>query len=200
MAVPPKEKYRYIVVLDPGHGGKAIGADGGAGLFEKDINFDIAQKIAAHFQSNPESGIKVYMTRTTDVDVSLEGRAAFGNLMGDLFVSIHHNSWTNIDTNGTETYYHEHPLPNEYKFTSKQAADILQKNMAKDLELENRGVKNSAFMVIKYSKIPAVLAEVAFLSNPEDLVKIKMPEFRQKAADSIRNAIIEIFTKYNPPR
>lgn len=79
------------IVIDPGHGGRDIGAgDKIPGLDEKDINLDIALKVAAILRKN---GFEVHMTRDTDTTVELENRSPISNkYMPDMFVSIHTNA------------------------------------------------------------------------------------------------------------
>jgi len=91
------------VVIDSGHGGTDPGAIGKTGLQEKDVNLDIAKRIAGILKS---SGIEVVMTRTTDNFVPLSTRARIANSSGaDLFVSVHSNANRVRSLNGFETYY-----------------------------------------------------------------------------------------------
>ena len=94
---PPKssEKLKarsrpYKVVVDAGHGGKDPGAMGRGGLREKDVNLDVARRLALYLEDH---GVDVVMTRRSDVYVPLEDRTAIANRVNpDLFVSIHANS------------------------------------------------------------------------------------------------------------
>ncbi len=90
------------VVIDPGHGGKDPGAMGN-GVREKDIVLDIARRLAKYLR---RAGVKVYMTRDSDVFVSLKERARkANNIMPDVFVSIHANASRNRAARGIEVYY-----------------------------------------------------------------------------------------------
>lgn len=80
----------FVVVLDPGHGGKDYGAIGRV-TNEKTINLDVALRVRRLLDKY--SGLKVVMTRSTDVFLSLQQRADVANKAhGDLFVSVHVNS------------------------------------------------------------------------------------------------------------
>lgn len=80
----------FVVVLDPGHGGKDYGAPG-LSTHEKIINLDVAKGVRDILKNH--EGIKVVMTRDTDKFVELQERAKIANKNnGDLFVSIHVNS------------------------------------------------------------------------------------------------------------
>ncbi len=91
------------VVIDPGHGGKDVGAIGKTGL-EKDLVLDIALRLGNYIEKNIP-GVKVIYTRKTDVFIELHKRAEIANKNdADLFISIHANSSDNPRPHGTETY------------------------------------------------------------------------------------------------
>jgi len=198
-AMSPKEKYSEIVVLDPGHGGDAPGASAYDGSYiEKDLTLDVAQRLISLLEADPN--IKVYSTRTSDVNPSFEDRVALGNDYGDLFISMHYNSFTTDAATGLETYYSDNLIPSNYNYSSEQVADIIQKNLLADLGLTDRKTHDWDFYVTTYTTIPSALVEMGFLSNPGDMAKIKTPEFRQATAESIYKSILEIFSTYKPPR
>ena len=100
-----KNETRYIVVLDPGHGGKDPGAMGPSGSKEKDIALKIAHLAKDEIESG-RSDIKVVLTRSDDRFIPLVERTAMANTMdADLFVSIHINAAKNKAAQGIETYY-----------------------------------------------------------------------------------------------
>ncbi len=91
------------VVIDPGHGGNDPGAIGRTGLREKDINLDIAKKLAKLFE---DSGVRVVMTRSADRFIPLSRRVDIANNSNaDLFISIHSNANRVKSLNGFEVYY-----------------------------------------------------------------------------------------------
>jgi N-acetylmuramoyl-L-alanine amidase len=104
---PPGVRGRNVrevarVVLDPGHGGKDVGAIGWAGVREKDVTLDVAHRVAPVLASQ---GIEVVLTRDDDTFVSLEERTARANAVAaDLFVSIHCNASESRAPHGIETY------------------------------------------------------------------------------------------------
>ncbi len=92
----------FLVVIDPGHGGKDPGAMGN-GLKEKDVVLDVAKRLKAKLS---EKGIKTVLTRDRDVFITLKGRARKANkLMPDVFVSIHANASRRGSARGVEVYY-----------------------------------------------------------------------------------------------
>lgn len=81
----------YTIVIDPGHGGKDVGAVDN-GQREKEINLEVAKKLAARIKKNLKN-VKVVMTREEDKYITLQERADIANSnKGDLFISIHTNS------------------------------------------------------------------------------------------------------------
>lgn len=96
-----KEKTKFVVVLDAGHGGKDPGNRGG-GFKEKDIALSIILKIGAELEK--DKNIKVVYTRDSDVFIPLEKRGKIANdAKADLFVSVHCNAH-NSQAAGTETF------------------------------------------------------------------------------------------------
>lgn len=96
------------VVIDPGHGGKDIGARGQGGVVEKDVTLDIAQKLKELIEK--KLGVKVVLTRSGDDFVSLKDRTMIANSAkdggpADLFISIHVNSHVSPKIDGFEAYY-----------------------------------------------------------------------------------------------
>ena len=90
------------VVLDPGHGGGALGTHTPQGLVEKELTLDIARRLQKLLERD---AFQVVMTRDSDQNVSLEQRGTMANEAGaDIFVSIHLN-WIENRSRGIETYY-----------------------------------------------------------------------------------------------
>lgn len=110
------------IVIDPGHGGKEVGAVGPGGLMEKDLTLAISRKLAASLAA--KTGARIVLTREDDSVVSLDQRTAIANqYKADLFLSVHMNAAVVKDAKGSETY-----------FLSLEASDELAKRAA---ETEN---------------------------------------------------------------
>jgi N-acetylmuramoyl-L-alanine amidase len=91
------------VVIDPGHGGRNGGTTTSSGVVEKDLTLDIALRLAELLE---DAGFEALLTRTGDVAMTLEERAAFANgEAADLFVSIHVNWIPDRGARGVETYF-----------------------------------------------------------------------------------------------
>ena len=145
--------------LDFGHGGKDSGAVGVNGTFESNVVLKIGLILKSMLESN---GHSVVTTRCDDSYYSLSYRTDKANKNGcDYFISLHMNSFSNRDVRGCEVWVYD--KSSRLYGTSKRICDSL----SKALGTPNRGVKISkSFSVLRKSKMPALLVEVDFLSNP----------------------------------
>ncbi|MBI5881612.1 MAG: N-acetylmuramoyl-L-alanine amidase [Elusimicrobia bacterium] len=99
-----REKRRFHIVIDPGHGGKDSGAVGRKGTLEKDVVLAVSQALARRLEE--EDSLEVLMTRREDRFVPLAERSQAANEFGaDLFISIHCNSSPKKIDNGFEIYF-----------------------------------------------------------------------------------------------
>jgi N-acetylmuramoyl-L-alanine amidase len=167
------------VYLDPGHGGTDSGSIGN-GLYEKNINLNVAQMIKELLE---ERGATVQISRSTDVYVSLADRATKANNFGaDCFISIHCNSADVNTAQGVETYY--------YASASTLAEAIQNQILAnKNLYNKNRGVKKDNFYVIRETKMMSALVELAFINNASDANILK--NYQYGFAEAIAKGIVQ---------
>jgi N-acetylmuramoyl-L-alanine amidase len=92
------------VVIDAGHGGHDVGAVGRRGILEKNVNLGVARELRRYLER--ESELQVVLTRDDDSHLELTDRAEIANgAKGDLFISLHCNSWFNDGARGLETYF-----------------------------------------------------------------------------------------------
>ena len=193
----PREIYKNIVVLDPGHGGPAPGAHY-YNTYEKTINFKILYEIGKEFFNSNPSELKVYYTRESDVDLSLSDRAAFAQKVGaDLFVSLHMNANTKKTVYGTEVYYsNSNNKKNSSGLDSETLAKLFVNNLSSSLGTRNRGIRAERYTVVHKNTVPAVLVELAFMSNANDFAKISDPEFQHEAAKVLYETVLQVFELY----
>jgi N-acetylmuramoyl-L-alanine amidase len=195
-APPPAGTNPRLIVIDPGHGGSDDGAMHN-GLVEKELNLNVAERLRALLIAR---GWLVKMTRETDVDVfapndsahdELQARCDVSNQAGArLFISIHTNSFTTSELSGTTTYY--------YKSDSYGLADAVHARLAATLPTADDGIRKENFYVIHHTTAPAILVEMAFLSNPGDAQLLKTDAFLQKIAVGIANGVGDYATPGQP--
>ncbi len=191
-----------LIVIDAGHGGKDGGATGildDKPILEKDLTLSMALKTASVLK---QKGYKVKLTRETDVYPTLQARADFANNSNAaIFVSIHINSVASSPTaSGTEVYYAELNNDTSYGLKSSYLAKYIQDYMIGTLGSVNRGVKQSNHMVTRSSIMPAVLVEVGFISNEDEVRKMASASYQQKVAESIAAGIIKGIDKVTIPK
>lgn len=167
------------VVLDAGHGGHDPGA-AWYGLREKKLCLDVAQRVERLLKAR---GVKVVMTRRTDVFVSLDGRAAIANRYSrSVFVSIHFNANRKTSISGMEGYYRSS--------NGKVLARSILRSMDRRITGNNRGVFNRNFKVLRSTKAPAVVIECGYLSNRTEARRCASAAHRQAIAEGIAAGIM----------
>ncbi|MGI6317544.1 MAG: N-acetylmuramoyl-L-alanine amidase [Dethiobacteria bacterium] len=176
---------RQVIVIDPGHGTLSEwdsydpGAIGPSGLREWDVNRRISMLLGNILLNE---GYTVIYTNETNTGLSLEERALVGSLSGaDLLVSIHANASTNPSMGGTMTFYHQNALAHK----SMALAGYIQAELINRLQRENKGIREANFLVLRSCPIPAVLVEVAFISNPKEEMLLADSAFQRRAAEAI---------------
>ena len=176
-----------LIYLDAGHGGKDPGAIGTTyGTYEKDGTLDVSNRVVKKLK---DKGYTVKSTRSTDEYISLLERTNKANSAGaTIFVSIHFNSASTSAAAGIETLYKVDGR------TSNVLADKIQSSMVSVVSLKNRGLKTrSDLSVLNNSKMPAVLIEGGFLSNPGDENLIRSSSYRETLANAIVKGIEDYF-------
>jgi len=178
------------IVVDAGHGGQNRGAIGATGAAEKDIVLDISQKLKHRLE---QEGARVLMTRDRDTDVSMIQRSEMV-IASDahVLVSIHANSIgsaTNPDAiRGTSSYYRHHAF--------QPLAHMVHHRML-ELPLSDFGLIGSFnFTLNALTEMPNVLVETAFISHPEDEMKLLDPVFQDRMAEKIVDGLRDFFLKY----
>ncbi|NJN04002.1 MAG: N-acetylmuramoyl-L-alanine amidase [Leptolyngbyaceae cyanobacterium SL_1_1] len=185
---PPVQNSRVVITIDPGHGGRDPGAVGRGGLQEKQVIFPISLRVRELLEQN---GVSVVLTREQDVTLDLEPRVQIAERANaDLFVSIHANaiSLSRPEVNGTETYY--------YSDAGLRLARIMHANMLSAGGLNDRGVRQARFYVIRNTSMPAVLLEVGFVTGARDAPLLADPTWREQMAQGIANGILEYVNAY----
>lgn len=179
----------HAVVIDPGHGGKDVGAIGPTGLMEKSVTLDIGLRVRRILV---EDGIRVIMTRETDVFIELADRPKIARERGGTaFVSIHANANVRTAVNGSETYYLS-PL-------SLSLAQMIQDELGRSLGLPSRGIKTANFLVLRENTMPSVLVEAAFISHVQEEARLREEGFRERIAVAIARGITRFLAIYPVP-
>ena len=162
---------------------------------EKDINMDIAEKLCLFLE---EAGADVYFTRNSDEALGetksedMKKRISIvDESNADIMISIHQNAYTSASIKGAQTFY--------YKDSDggKALAENIQESLVSALDEKNKRTakENTSYYIIKNTKIPSVIIECGFLSNPDEEQKLNTEEYRLKTAWAIFDGIREYFNE-----
>lgn len=176
------------ICIDAGH--NYSGFDTGAernGLREQDITFVVAQKLNELLQS---VGVKTVMTRPTlhtnlgtNEKEAVNERYRIANKNNcDLFISIHTDSFHQPSARGTSTLIYGKGGKAE------RLAEKVSSSLIRNMGLTDRGIKvRTDLAVLKYTNMPAILVELAFISNPEEakLLNTKPDEFAEAIFEGV---------------
>ncbi len=182
---------QLTIVIDPGHGGKDPGAVASDGTREKDLNLDVALRLEKHLKA---LGFNTIMTRTNDTYVELGGRTDIANNnYADFFMSIHFNAF-NKTSKGIETLYYPNSINEDYTISNKKIADIFHTEILNALNRTSRGINaRPNLYVLNKTKMPAILAELGFITNPEELALAKTEDYREKASRALAVSILKYY-------
>lgn len=217
LAAPPPSHARApkpapLIVIDPGHGGRYSNANAN-GLKEKNVNLAVAYELRRALVSR---GYRVQMTRYSDRVVrysdtrtwtwrsmrwryaydgrrglvggiprdDLQARADKANDAGaSLFISIHSNGARNRRARGTETW------ASSRDYLGRRLAPIVQRAVVRETGLRNRGARTADFYVCRWTNMPSILVETAFITNRRDASLLKKARFRRRLATGIAKGV-----------
>jgi len=204
------------VIIDCGHGGSDNGTIGYGDVKEKDITLQIGLKVAGLLERR---GIKVSLTRTSDLFVPLDQRTKLTGHPGrSVFISIHANSSHNEMASGIETFCLSPPLLHrcfktmddyttrllsyiscDYYRKSNKLANCLHQHVIalanqKNPHLNDRYVKHAVSQVLLGSVVPSALVEFGFLSNKHEAVLLQDPEYQSTLAAGICLGVLDYFS------
>ena len=185
---------KKVWVIDAGHGGNDHGCEY-SGMMEKDINLKIAKRVSELIKANMPK-VSVVLTREYDRYLTLDQRCVKANNAGaELFLSIHVNAAPDYPSlSGTETFYGP-----KGGTTDKELERLRKKNIQKSELLAwmmqkyyglagrpiSRGVKQERYYVTLYTKMPAILTEIGFITNQKDNLYMSSKEGVEQIAQCI---------------
>lgn len=182
----PAELYEYIVVIDPAGGGSETGITGGS-LAEKDVTLQAARQIQRQFALQ---NVRLYCTRTEDLDVPAEERVRFAEEVG---ASFYIRLCADADEGDSEVYGITGFYNEEYfipGFGNPELADIFTREVA--IAASNRAVGLTAAgedSILRQLEMPAAEISLGFLSNPKEAYLLCQESYQEKLAAGFVSAI-----------
>jgi N-acetylmuramoyl-L-alanine amidase len=181
--LPQVPRGRYVVAIDPGHGGRDPGAVGIGSIEEADIVLDISRKLANALE---QQGVRTVLTRRDDREIDLDPRITTAERANaTVFVSVHANaiSLSRPEVNGAETYYYA-------STEGYRLAQSIQSSIIRQTGMVDRGVREARFYVLRNTSMPAALVETGFVTGRDDAARLRDPNFRTRMAEAIAAGIL----------
>jgi N-acetylmuramoyl-L-alanine amidase/putative methionine-R-sulfoxide reductase with GAF domain len=206
------------IVLDAGHGGWDLGTVGRKGLLEKDLVLDIVERLGKLVENRLAASVIYTRSDDNYVALEKRAEVA-NLAKANLFLSIHANYSDFPSARGVETYYTNtyssvrarsrdnddtESTPPDVDWTkvdirekvheSRRLAASIQRALYGTLSatnpgLPNRGVKQAQYVVLTGTSMPAVLAEISFVSSPTDENNLQSSSYRQRIAEALYQGV-----------
>lgn len=180
-----KEFKQFVIYIDPGHGGIDGGCVGLDGTYEKDINLKISLELR---DALINLGYLVEMTRVGDYDLASESsnnrkkddihKRCEMMQQGDIFISIHCNSFPNSSVKGAQVFYSD----DEEKELALSIQNCI-KEMSNNTKREINRITDK--YILENINKRGCIVEVGFLSNQEDLKDLKNPDYQRNIGYAI---------------
>jgi len=214
----PANTPRLRLVLDAGHGGWDLGTVGRKGLLEKDLVLDLVERLGSLVEKRLGVEV-IYTRKDNQYIALEKRTEIANLAQADLFLSVHANYSDSTSARGVETYYtntfssvrartpeeggEDGALKNvnwtnvdirtKVKESHRFAAVVQQALYSalanKNPGIRNRGVKEAQYVVLTGTSMPAILAEVSFVSSPADERNLQNPSYRQQIAEALFSGI-----------
>ncbi|NET89822.1 MAG: N-acetylmuramoyl-L-alanine amidase [Kamptonema sp. SIO1D9] len=182
------------ILLDPGHGGQELGARGPNGYPEKDVNLAVAKLLQEELKRR---GATVYMTRESDVNVSLADRVAMiQEVQPAIALSVHYNALPDsgdaVNTAGVGMFW--------YHTQAHDLAVFLHNYLVEKLNRPSYGVFWNNLALTRPHIAPAVLMELGFMINPVEFEWVSDRQAQRQLANTLAEGIVEWFREVNESR
>ena len=173
--------------IDPGHGGRDPGAIGPTRLYEKDVTLGISLELGRLLKA---AGLETVLTRADDRTMELITRTALlNNMKCDLAISVHINSATRLAANYISTF-----IQGQGGEAEKLAGKV-QNELVQATGWPDGGVRVKNLHMTRETRMPAILCECGFISNPEQEKLLRQSEFQKKLARSIADGVLAYLGK-----
>ncbi len=184
-----------LIIIDPGHGGTDPGVVSPGGLLEKELNMTIARYLGELLRY---SGAEIIFTREGDTplaagkreDLCARAQLALDNPAA-AFISLHGNSFPlQPSQKGAQVFY------SALNPAGRELAMAVQGCLSSPpMESRRKALPHSSSYLLKNIKIPAIIIEAGFFSNPEEEKLLQQPEYQWQLAYGIFMGIVDFFAR-----
>ena len=203
---------KYVVVIDPAHGGKDAGVSLTRSVSEKDITLAVATLVKRNLEDSKT--LTVRFTRMGDTDVALADRVGAAiKANADLFISLHVNAGFEKESAGYELYFPgfkgqegskgapkgesaaivRDMVRTKHLNESVRFAQILERRLDPVFPRMDRGVRDAPLLILQNLNIPAVVLEIGFSTSPNDRKKIQDESIQAAVAKAVADGVREFF-------
>lgn len=184
------------VALDPGHGGLDTGVIASSGYKEKQLNLEIAEKLAK--QLKMKLGIPIYLSRDGDYELTMEQRLQSASKDDvDIWLLFHAQASFSAELHGVSLFVRPEEI-NQNIVAQEAVEEIVEENLSDSMLLANelslalrknaievRGIYPSSRLSLGRGNLPTVQIELGFLSNSDELQQLQNPEYQQQIVQAL---------------
>jgi N-acetylmuramoyl-L-alanine amidase len=175
----------------PALANKVIVIDPGSADYEKEIVYDIAQRLEGRLLA---LGASVFLTRGTQNNPAEAERIAFTNKSGaDLLISLHIDSHTNPEAHGVATFFYGNDQHGVHSIVGERFASLVQRELCARTDFLNCRAHAKTWDSLRLTSAPAVRVDLGYITNEGDAARLARAEFRDTVAESFIIAIQRLY-------
>ena len=175
----------------PALANKVIVIDPGSTEYEKEIVYDIAQRLEGRLLA---LGASVFLTRGTQNNPAEAERIEFTNKNGaDLLISLHIDSHTNPEAHGVATFFYGNDQHGVHSIVGERFASLVQRELCARTDFLNCRAHAKTWDSLRLTSAPAVRVDLGYITNEGDAARLARAEFRDTVAESFIIAIQRLY-------
>ena len=179
-----------VVVLDPAGGPERPGPTAGP-LTEADVVLDLAYRVEGRLAA---TGATPVLTRGATTSPDEQARASLArSVHADLFVSFGCDHHPNPAASGVATFFWGDARVGSRSATGEALANRLQREIVARTGMTDLRTHACAVDIVRVTRMPAVVVELGYLSNPDDAARLADPAFRDVVAEAVVVAIQRLY-------
>ncbi len=184
------------VAIDPGHGGLDTGVIAPSGYKEKQLNLEVAEKLAK--QLKMKLGIPIYLSRDGDYELTMEQRLQSASKEDiDVWILLHAQAAFSAELRGVTLFIRAEEMTKNVSGENvvkpvKSGSLLLANNLAlalRESAINVRGIYPSSRLTLGRGNLPTVQVELGFLSNPEELQQLQSSDYQNKIVQALYTGI-----------